>query len=102
MQRPFRPIDMLDRWLLQAVIAGAAFALLLPFAQAQTVFGWLPLWLVGLPLSAWLGRRGLLALQGADQKPVPVRGRRRLPPVQARRRRPSRLNAGPLRQHPTA
>ena len=39
---------LIERWLLQALIAGASFSLLVPFAQAHTMsFGWLPLWLIG-------------------------------------------------------
>ena len=50
---------VIDRWLLQALIAGASAAVLLPFAQVDTpAFGWLPMWLIGLPLAAWLERTG--------------------------------------------
>ena len=52
--------SVIDRWLQQGLLAGASFSLLLPFAQAHTsAFGWLPLWLTGLPLAAWLGWRVL-------------------------------------------
>ena len=96
----------IDRWLLQALVAGAAISLLLPFAQVNTaVFGWLPLWLVGLPLSAWLGWHGL---QRLDQGSMPAsdmavaRGRRRAVPVQARRRRAVRVSPKPHRHLPSA
>ena len=51
--------DLLQRRVLQAVMAGTAAVVLLPFAQADTAsFGWLPLWLVGMPLAAWWSLRG--------------------------------------------
>ena len=106
MNRDPQPRPALDRWLLQALVAGVSFAVLLPFAQGHSAaFGWLPLWLVGLPLSAWLGWHGL---QRLDQGSMPAsdmavaRGRRRPVPVQARRRRAVRVSPKPHRHLPSA
>ena len=91
MNRPCHLHDRIDQTLLQATFAGLAFSLLLPFAQVNTqAFGWLPLWLVGLPLSAWLGRRWRPDLHGRQQRrrkgPWPVSvSRALLTPVGFRR-----------------
>ena len=48
----------LDSMLRQAVILGTLAVLLIPAARgASAWFGWLPLWLVGMPLSAWWSLR---------------------------------------------
>lgn len=63
---------VIDRWLLQALLAGASVSLLLPFAQVSTAtFGWLPLWLTGLPLAAWQGWR---IMSRAGTMPAPMAG----------------------------
>lgn len=82
----------IDRWLLQALVAGAAISLLLPFAQVNTaVFGWLPLWLVGLPLTAWLGWRGLSRMGTMPASVATVaRSRRRIANAALRARRIAR------------
>lgn len=44
--------------LLAAVALAAAAMLSLPAARGYSVdFGWMPLWLAGLPLAAWLALR---------------------------------------------
>lgn len=64
-----------ERYLRTAVILGALAVLLLPAARAQTEWlGFLPLWLLGMPLAAWWGVAGF---------PRP-----RLALTRARRRRP--------------
>lgn len=83
---------VIDRWLLQALVAGASISVLLPFAQVNTAtFGWLPLWLTGLPLIAWLGWQGLNRV-GAMPASVGavVHGRRRLANASTRGRRAAR------------
>ena len=88
MDRPSSSPSPIDRWLLQALIAGASASLLLPFAQAKTAtFGWLPLWLVGLPLAAWLGWRGLSRVGTMPASVAAARGRRRIDIGPARGRR---------------
>lgn len=106
MNRDPQPHPALGRWLLQALVAGVSVSVMLPFAQGYSAaFGWLPLWLVGLPLSAWLGWHGL---QHIEQGSMPAsgvaaaRGRRRAVPVQARRRRAARVSPKPHRHLPSA
>ena len=49
----------LDALLRQAVALGALAVLLIPAARGSSEwFGWLPLWLVGMPLAAWWSLRG--------------------------------------------
>ena len=48
----------LDRLLRQVVILGALAVLLIPAARGSSAFiGWLPLWLMGMPLAAWWSLR---------------------------------------------
>lgn len=76
----------LDAVLRHAVILGTLAVLLLPAARGSSEWmGWLPLWLVGMPLAAWWSLRGF---------PVPrlgVRAPRRRPAQALRRSRGSRL-----------
>ena len=100
--------DRIDQPLLQVTLAGLAFSLLLPFAQVNTQsFGWLPLWLVGLPLSAWLGRRVLGRRAGGGgamplRLPALARGRARGTAPQARRRQFARQARRTSRHVPMA
>ena len=81
----------LDYALRQAVILGTLAVLLIPAARGSSEwFGFLPLWLVGMPLAAWWSLRGLPLPEVALRLP-----RRRR--VQARRRSVRRLPlAAPL------
>lgn len=48
----------LDVFLRQLVILGALAVLLIPAARGSSAwFGWLPLWLLGMPLAAWWSLR---------------------------------------------
>jgi hypothetical protein len=69
-----------------AVAIGAALVLLLPAARAfSTQIGWLPLWLLAMPLTAWWAlHRFRLPRRAADGLPAPARRRRA--GAQARRR----------------
>ena len=50
--------DQLDAFLRHAVILGALAVLLIPAARGSSEWlGWLPLWLVGMPLAAWWSLR---------------------------------------------
>ena len=74
----------LDSTLRQAVILGSLAVLLLPAARGSSEWlGFLPLWLVGMPLSAWWSLRGFPLPDLAMRLP-----RRRH--AQARRRQPRR------------
>ena len=69
----------LDSTLRQAVILGTLAVLLVPAARGHSQWlGWLPLWLMGMPLAAWW------SLRGFPLPPVAVRLPRRRP-LQARR-----------------
>ena len=69
----------LDSLLRQAVILGTLAVLLVPAARGHSQWlGWLPLWLMGMPLAAWWSLRGFPLPQVAVRLP-----RRR--PLQARR-----------------
>lgn len=81
----------LEGLLRHAVAIGAAIVLLLPAARGfSPTFGWMPLWLVAMPLAAWwaLHRFRLPTREAEDV--AAVRTRRRSG-AQARRRRPSML-----------
>lgn len=46
----------LEARLRQLVVLGITAVLLIPAARGSTaLFGWLPLWLIGMPLAAWWG-----------------------------------------------
>ena len=60
----------LDRLLRQLVIVGTMAVLLIPAARGSTeLFGWVPLWLVGMPLAAWWSLRRFPLPQVAVQLP---------------------------------
>ena len=76
----------LDAILRHAVILGTLAVLLIPAARGSSAWiGWLPLWLVGMPLVAWLSLLRLPKPQIAWALP-----RRRRP--QARRQRVRRAS----------
>ena len=83
----------LDSALRQAVILGTLAVLLVPAARGSSDWlGWLPLWLVGMPLSAWWSLRGFpvpaLALRLPQRRRVQAARRGRRPharPTLARR-----------------
>lgn len=50
--------EQLDAFLRHAVILGTLAVLLIPAARGSSEWlGWLPLWLVGMPLAAWWSLR---------------------------------------------
>lgn len=78
----------LDSTLRQAVILGTLAVLLIPAARGSSEWlGWLPLWLVGMPLAAWWSLRGFPLPAVAVRLP-----RRRR--VQATRRSLRRVSQG--------
>jgi len=81
----------LDTLLRHAVAIGAVVVALLPAARGfSPTFGWMPLWLVAMPLCAWWAlHRFRLPARDTDEA-APLRARRRAG-AQARRRRPSML-----------
>ncbi|MEG3789504.1 hypothetical protein V1318_05180 [Lysobacter sp. CCNWLW3] len=96
---PSRSADAVDprveQALRYAVAIGAALVLLLPAARASSAqIGWLPLWLLAMPLTAWWAlHRFRLPWRAEDPAPSATQRRRR-PGVQARRRaRPPQRSA---------
>ena len=85
--------EQLDAVLRHAVILGTLAILFIPAARGITQWlGWLPLWLVGMPLAAWWSLRGF---------PVPalaVRMPRRRRPQASRRTRRARHDLQQARQ----
>lgn len=76
----------LELFLRQCVLLGATLVILIPAARGSSAWiGWLPLWLVGMPLAAWLSLLRLPKPQIAWKLP-----RRRRP--QARRQRVRRTS----------
>lgn len=77
----------LDSALRQAVILGTLTVLLIPAARGSSdLLGWLPLWLLGMPLAAWWSLRRFPLPEVALRLP-----RRRR--TQARRRSTRRVPA---------
>lgn len=51
---PVQAYPALERALRQATVIGLALVVLLPAARGHSDWlGWMPMWLVGMPLSAW-------------------------------------------------
>lgn len=90
----------MDEALRALVAIGAVLVLLLPAARGMhAAIGWLPLWLLGMPLAAWwaLHRFRLPGWrQPAAQPAMPARALRRAP-VQARRRKRIATGTRPAR-----
>ena len=77
-----------DDILRYAIAIGATLVLLLPAARgSHEAVGWLPLWLLGMPLSAWAILRWSRAGAAGSAARVLPATRRRRGDVQARRRR---------------
>ncbi|MBB5942757.1 hypothetical protein [Xanthomonas sp. 3307] len=90
--RTHLPHPGLRRLLRQAILAGLALVLVWPAARGHSEWlGWRPLWLLGMPLSAWWA---------LHRFPLPPLRRlwgqwRARPRAQARRRRPALRSAHP-------
>jgi len=85
-QRPADIDPRLEQALRYAVAIGAVLVLLWPGARGQSAIGWLPLWLLGMPLSAWwaLHRFALPRLALRVRRSQPERMRRAAPPARRR------------------
>lgn len=88
----FRYQELADPRLLRgarsAAITGLALVLLFPAARGHSDWlGWIPLWLVGMPLAAWWSlHRFPLPWRKASAQEALKPTRRRRPGTQARRR----------------
>ncbi|MET3928709.1 hypothetical protein ABIE51_000596 [Lysobacter sp. OAE881] len=79
----------LDVLMRHAVAIGVAIVALLPAARGfSPTFGWMPLWLVAMPLCAWWALHRFRMPAREAETAAPVRMRRRAG-AQARRRRVS-------------
>jgi len=82
------PSSILDEILCTAAAVGLALVVLLPGARGMSAVGWLPMWLVGMPMLAWWALHGF-ALPARRPMAVAVEGTRRTVnrrgPAQARR-----------------
>ena len=90
------PIDHRLEAVLRYVIAiGVVLVLLLPGARGMhATIGWLPLWLVAMPMTAcWALRRFARPVAGRAERPAGARVRARML-AQARRRAPARRREG--------
>lgn len=77
----------LEGLLRHAIAIGAVLVVLLPAARGfSDTFGWLPLWLLAMPLSAWWALHRFRLPESAQSRGVMVASRRRRPGTQARRR----------------
>ena len=85
----------LDTALRYAIAIGAVLVLLLPAARGMhAAIGWLPLWLLAMPITAWWAlHRFALPMAAAAERPSSARVRR--PAPQARRRPQCRREALP-------
>lgn len=85
------PIDpTLEGLLRHAIAIGAVLVVLLPAARGfSDTFGWLPLWLLAMPLSAWWALHRFRLPESVQPRTVMVSPRRLRPGAQARRRAPS-------------
>jgi hypothetical protein len=80
-----RPDPRVLRPVRQLVLAGLALVLVWPAARASSLWlGWLPLWLVGMPASAWWALHGF-ALPRLRRSVAVAAGKRRRRGPQARR-----------------
>jgi hypothetical protein len=83
--------DILEAAIRAAVAFGLFVVLLLPAGRGYSqAVGWLPLWLLAMPLSAWWALHGF-ALPRWSRAAVDMRAspRRRVPQARRRRDRPS-------------
>jgi hypothetical protein len=88
------PVDpRIEGVLRYAIAIGATLLLLVPAARGSSeALGWLPLWLLAMPLSAWWALHRFRLPAASAERRAPAARRRRTGP-QARRR--TRLSTRP-------
>jgi hypothetical protein len=70
---------MLERGLRLAILLGGVAVLLVPAARGHNAWlGWMPLWLLGMPLSAWWALHRFALPTRVRERTVPAKKRRRL------------------------
>ncbi|GAB2626655.1 hypothetical protein [Novilysobacter erysipheiresistens] len=85
------PVDPRIKDVLRYAIAiGATLLLLVPAARGSSeTFGWLPLWLLAMPLSAWWALHRFRLPAATAERRAPAARRLRSGPQARRRARPS-------------
>ena len=87
---------VLERVLRRIVLFGLLAVMLLPAARGSSaLLGWLPLWLLAMPLSAWWALHRFAMPRWP--RPLGVQRRRRTRPQARRRTQPMRGAGGQLR-----
>ena len=76
------PIDLrIEDVLRYAIAIGATLLLLLPAARGSSeLLGWLPMWLLAMPLSAWWALHRFRLPTATTERPAHVTPRRRTGP----------------------
>ena len=96
-QAPAAIDPRLERALRRIVLVGLLAVMLLPAARGSSaLLGWLPMWLLAMPLSAWWALHRF-ALPRWPQAAGMVQRRRRMRPQARRRGQPVRGAGGQLR-----
>ncbi len=86
----------LERALRRIVLLGLLAVMVVPGARGSSaLFGWLPLWLLAMPLSAWWALHRFALPHWP--RPAGVQGRRRMRPQARRRGQAPRTADGQLR-----
>ncbi len=87
-QRQWSSVSLLDQALLSAVALALVAMLSLPMARGVSeAFGWMPFWLLALPLSAWAAARALRHLKHRQRRVLPMATVHRIGAVRAPRLR---------------
>lgn len=86
----------LEQALRYAIAIGAALVLLLPAARGMhAVIGWLPLWLLAMPMTAWWALHRFRLPRAAPAERITVVRVQRAAPQARRRARPPRRDELP-------
>ena len=84
------PDPRLDLWVRRSLWLGCTLLLLVPAARGHSQWlGWMPLWLLGMPLTAWWALHRFRLPQRPRDTPSVLLHRRRRRGPQALRHRPS-------------
>lgn len=93
-QRPSSSVSLLEQSLLGAVALALVAMLSLPAARGVSdSFGWLPFWLLALPLSAWMTARVLRYRDDLERLPASALPMATVHPIAAARTQAKRPQA---------